>query len=96
MDGDPKPRGAAAMSPEQRSLYGRMGAATLHARGLTNTGPAKRASDQRFLDQVDPEGILKPEERQKRASHAKTAWMLHLSHLSAQSRTARSRRGASR
>ena len=54
-----------------RTTIGEIGAAALHAQGKTNTGPATKAAMSRFEREVDPDGILPPEERAKRAAHAK-------------------------
>jgi len=54
-----------------RSTIGKIGAYALHAQGKTNTGPATKAARARFEKQVDPDGILPPEERAKRAAYAK-------------------------
>jgi hypothetical protein len=68
-----------SLSAEERVLRARIAAHTLHAKGGTNTGPAKAAFEARFEREVDPEGILDPEERQKRAQHARAAYFLRLS-----------------
>lgn len=57
---------------------GRMGAHSVHARGLTNTAPAVAALHQKFVDQVDPERKLSEDERKKRVMHAKS---LHYTRL---------------
>lgn len=67
------------MTPEERVLRARLAAHTLHARGLTNTKPAREAFEARFEHQVDPEGTLDPQERARRAEHAKRAYMAGLS-----------------
>jgi CHAD domain-containing protein len=59
---------------------GRMGAHAVHARGLTNTGPAIAAMTEKFYDEVDPERVLSEDERTKRAAHARS---LHMSRLAA-------------
>jgi hypothetical protein len=46
------------LSREQRQLYGRMGALSVHARGKTNTAPPRAAFDARFEREVDPDGVL--------------------------------------
>ncbi len=50
------------------------------------TAPARRAFDERFDRQVDPDGTLPPAERALRAEHAKKAHFLRLALKSAQSR----------
>ena len=64
------------MNPSQR---GRMGAHSVHARGKTNTAPARSALQRKFELEVDPDGILDPDELEKRVAHAKS---LHYARLS--------------
>lgn len=66
------------LTPAQRSIRARAAAHALHAQGGTNTGPATRAFLDRFARSVDPEGVLAPEERQRRADHARKAYMTSL------------------
>ena len=68
-----------ALSPTELSLRARLGAHAQHAAGKTNTGPARRAFDQRFYDQVDPDRQLPPAERERRAAHARKAYFTQLS-----------------
>ena len=63
------------MNAEQR---GRMGAHSVHARGLTNTAPARAALEAKFEAEVDPDGTLAPDELAKRVAHAKS---LHYTRL---------------
>src|ERR1700728_1103459 len=49
-----------------------MGAHSVRARGLTNTAPARAALERRFELEVDPEGMLLPDELAKRVAHAKS------------------------
>lgn len=53
------------------------------------TRPAREAFLKRFEKEVDPDGTLPPEERRRRAEHAKRAYMLHLAKRSAVVRKAR-------
>lgn len=46
----------------------------LHAAGKTSTEAGRAAFNQRFLDQVDPDGLLPEDERQRRAGHARKAY----------------------
>ena len=71
------------LTPEQRATYGRMGAHKIHSLGLTNTGPATAAAMARFERQVDPEGVLEPGERAKRADHARRLYYQQLAQKSA-------------
>jgi hypothetical protein len=76
----------APLTREQRSLFGKMGAHSIHSRGLTNTGPATAAAEARFEKLVDPDGVLEPEERCRRAEHARS---LHFAQIQAKSAAAR-------
>lgn len=83
------------MSPlthEQRVLNGRIGALKVHAAGRGTTAQARRAFDARFDRQVDPEGILEPAERARRAFHAR---QLYFARLAAKSAAVRRRKAAS-
>lgn len=66
------------MKDPKKVRSGRMGAHSIHARGLTNTAPARAAMEQKFLDQVDPDRTLTEDEREKRLAHAKS---LHYSRM---------------
>lgn len=50
------------------------------------TAPARRAMLDRFERQVDPDGVLSPEERERRAGHARKAYFARLALRSAQAR----------
>jgi len=66
------------VTPEERTLRARLAAHALHAQGKTNTGPARAARWQQYLDQVDPDKILPEAERIKRAEHARMAFMTRI------------------
>lgn len=72
-------------------MRARMAAYTLHARydPRETTKPARRAFNQRFLDQVDPDRRLPERERNRRAEASRRAYFTRLAYLSA-----RRRRGA--
>lgn len=74
------------LTPEQRSLRARIAAHELHAKGGTNTAPAREAFLARFERQVDPEGVLHPDERARRAEHARKAYFAKLALASAKAR----------
>lgn len=74
------------MTPEERTLKSRMAAHVLHAKGGTNTGPARAAFMGRFEREVDSDETLEPAERAKRAEHARSAYFLALALKSAQAR----------
>jgi hypothetical protein len=50
------------------------------------TAPARRALLDRFERQVDPDGVLSPDERARRAGHARKAYFTRLALRSAQAR----------
>jgi hypothetical protein len=85
-----------ALSTEQRSLRGRIGAFALHAkydsRELTKAARAK--FDERFLDEVDPNRELPEPERRRRASYARQRYFAALAYRSAKVRAARRKAGS--
>lgn len=50
------------------------------------TAPGRRAMFERFEHQVDPDGVLAPAERTRRAEHARKAYFARLALRSAQAR----------
>ncbi|MEJ7697469.1 MAG: hypothetical protein WKF78_12820 [Candidatus Limnocylindrales bacterium] len=56
----------------------RAAAHALHAQGGTNTKAGTAAFLERFERQVDPDGRLTPEERTRRAAHARKSYMAGL------------------
>ena len=72
-----------------RSLIGRIGAAALHSQGKTNTQAARKAFNDRFIREVDPEGVLPEAERQKRAEKARELYFLRLTKASKDARARR-------
>ena len=66
------------LNSNQRKLRAQIAAHSLHAQGKTNTAPARKAFMERFEREVDPGGVLSPQERAKRADHAMTAYMKRL------------------
>jgi hypothetical protein len=82
----------AATSPQDRSLISRIGAAQSWANTkdrAQRTAPGRQKFDQRFEKQVDPDGVLTPDERRRRADHARKAYFLSLALKSAKARRAR-------
>jgi hypothetical protein len=73
---------------EQRRRWGRIGGLTAWSRNGADTmlSPALKGFAARFERQVDPAGILPPEERARRADRARRAWMLQLAAKSAEAR----------
>jgi hypothetical protein len=87
-----------ASSPARRALRARMAAHHLHARIVdeaAHTAPARAAFLGRFEREVDPEGVLDPRERARRAQHARKAYFLRLALASAHARQARRGGGGS-
>ena len=70
----------AAHSAGSRSLAARVGAFALHAKHDSRvlTAPARAAFLDRFLKEVDPDGVLPQEERVRRAEHARKAYFTRL------------------
>ena len=83
-----------SLTPGERVMRARMAAYMLHSRydPRETTKPARRAFDQRFLDQVDPDHRLPDGERHRRAEAARRAYFIRLAYLSARSRR-QARRG---
>lgn len=76
------------LTPAQRTLRARAAAHALHAQGGTSTKAATAASQGRFERQVDPDGVLPPDERLRRADHARRAYMASLSLKASRARSA--------
>ncbi|MEX0698902.1 MAG: hypothetical protein WD354_04135 [Acidimicrobiia bacterium] len=79
------------LTPQQRSLRGRLAAHTLHSKvdSTAHTEAARNAFMARFERQVDPDGVLDPAERSRRAEQAKKAYFAGLALKSARARGAR-------
>lgn len=75
------------MTPAERSLRGRIGALTVHARGATNTGPARQAFDKRFYAEIPTD--LPEAERDRRAAFARAAYFAKLALKASQARSGR-------
>jgi hypothetical protein len=72
-----------------RSLAGRIGAHTKWAKTSDRTAataPARRAFLDRFEREVDPDGVLSPQERGRRAESARKAYFTRLALKSAHAR----------
>jgi hypothetical protein len=84
-----------SLTPAQRSLRGRLAAETSWANTAdpsTRTAPARAAFLDRFERQVDPDGILTPVDRARRAEHARKAHFARMALKSAQARRRRAGR----
>lgn len=79
------------LTAEQRVLRARLAAHAMHARhsGREVTAAARAAFLARFEQEVDPDGRLSPEERQRRAEHARRAHFTRLALASSRARSAR-------
>ncbi len=72
-----------------------MAAHALHAcvaDAQAHTAPARAKFLSRFEHEVDPEGVLEPQERARRAEHAKKAYFLNLAMASREARTQKRRK----
>lgn len=76
-----------------RSTLGRIGAYTMHATHDTKvvSAPGRAAAEARFEKQVDPEGVLEPAERARRAEMARKAHFSRMGLASAQARRRKNR-----
>jgi hypothetical protein len=83
-----------SLSPAERSLHARLAAHTKWARydPKEGTAAARDAFLERFEREVDPDRLLTPEERRRRAEHAKKAHFTRLALLSAKARRKGERR----
>ena len=92
----PPTSGEQGLSPAERSLRARMAAHTMHARhdARETTAAARSAFLARFEIEVDPDGILSPEERRRRVEHARRAYFTRLALASAKARRSKRSGGA--
>lgn len=70
-----------AETPAQRSLRGRVAVLKSWAQTedwTARTAPGRRAFDEKFERQVDPDGVLQPEVRAKRVAAARRAYFAEL------------------
>lgn len=80
------------MTEEQRKHRARLGAHTSWANTTdpaARTAAGRKAALERFEKEVDPDGVLPPEERARRAEHAKKAFYARIQLASANKRAAR-------
>lgn len=78
-----------SLTPAERTMRARVAAHAMHAAGKTNTAPARLAMEERFLHEVDPDGVLPEAERLRRADHAKRAYFTRMALKSSKARRAR-------
>jgi len=76
------------LTPAERSFRASIGGHALHAQvdSVAHTAPARAAFLAKFDDEVDPNGELSPEERARRAEHARKVYFKRLALKSVQSR----------
>ena len=76
---------------ELAAMYGRIGAHMAHAKhgGEAMTRAARKGFMARFEREADPDGVLPPEERARRAEHLKRAYFTGLALKRAENRRAR-------
>lgn len=81
-------------NPNEMALRGRIGAHSLHARydPRDTTAAARRAFLDRFEREVDPDRVLSPGERARRARHLRSAYFTRLALRSAKVRRQRAQR----
>ena len=84
------------LTPAERALRSRMAAHLLHAKYDSRdiTAPAREAFLSRFEREVDPDGVLPPAERQRRADQLRKAYFTRLALESAKARRRRRTRPA--
>ena len=82
------------VDPKEMALRGRVGAYRLHATHdpCVTTARARAVFLARFEAEVDPDGVLDPEERRRRALAARRAYFARLALRSAQARRHRRKR----
>jgi hypothetical protein len=81
----------APLGPAERSLRARLAAHAMHAKhdSRDTSAPGRAAFLARFEADVDPDGRLDPEERRRRAEHARSAYFTRLALASVAARRAR-------
>ena len=91
----PPTSGEQGLSPAERSLRARLAAHAMHARHdpRETTTAARAAFLARFEAEVDPDCILSPEERRRRAEHARSAYFTRLALAAAKARRRAQRSG---
>ncbi len=79
--------------PDEMARRGRIGAYARLSKydSADLTAPARAAFLDKFEQAVDPDGILPPQERQRRATYARKAHFIRLARLSAAARSKKPR-----
>ena len=85
----------ASLSSTERSLRARIAAHAKHGTGDARAATAKARATflARFEQEADPERVLPPEERRRRADHLRKAYFTRLALASAKARRRSSRGG---
>jgi hypothetical protein len=94
----PSSSGRHGMSATERVLRARVAAHIMHAThdARQTTANGRAAFLARFEREVDPEGVLDPQERARRAEHARRAYFTRLALASAKARRIRRQGGGAR
>jgi hypothetical protein len=77
------------VTPEERKLRAKLGAHVSWANTADpagRTAKARRAFEERFEKEADPDGVLPPEERARRAKHLRDAFYTRIQLKSAETR----------
>jgi hypothetical protein len=76
------------LSPSERSMRARIAAHANHAKNDSRelTAKARATFRAKFEDEVDPDRVLPPAERARRAEHARKAYYTQLAYKSARAR----------
>lgn len=80
------------LTASERSLRARMAAHARHAQiddPTAATAPGRKAFMDKFEKQVDPDGLLTPKERARRAAHARKSYFAGLALKSSRARARR-------
>jgi hypothetical protein len=85
------PTSGHGLSPAERTLRARLAAHAMHGRhdARATTAKARAAFLARFEQQADPDGLLTPAERERRAQQLRSAYFAQLALASAKARRAR-------
>ena len=85
------PTSGHGLSPAERTLRARLAAHAMHGRHVARatTAKARAAFLARFEQQADPDRLLTPAERERRAQQLRSAYFAQLALASAKARRAR-------
>ena len=87
----PPTSGTHGLTPAERTLRARLAAHAMHGRHdvRATTAKARAVFLARFEQQADPEGLLTPAERERRAQQLRSAYFAQLALASAKARRTR-------